>query len=53
MQNNHPKSEASALKEAAAQAKNQQARQKSVEKEKTHHDHLPDAKTETGHTGKA
>jgi hypothetical protein len=41
MQNNHPKSEATALKEAAAKMKDQQGKQKSVEREKPHHDHLP------------
>ncbi len=46
MQNNHPKSEAPALKEAAARAKDQQARQKSTEKEKPHHDHLPPPTTD-------
>ena len=47
MQNNHPKSEAPALKEAAAKSKDQQGRQKSIEKEKTHHDHMPAPHTDS------
>lgn len=46
MQNNHPKSEAPALKEAAAHAKDQQGRQKSIEKEKPNHNHLPQPNAE-------
>jgi hypothetical protein len=41
MQNNNPKSESPALKQAAAQAKNKQGLQKSIEKEKKHHDVRP------------
>lgn len=52
MQNNDPKSEAPALKEAAARAKAQQGRQKSIEKEKPHHDHLPQPKAEVPRTRK-
>jgi hypothetical protein len=47
MQNNHPKSEAPALKEAAAHAKDQQGRQKSIEKEKLHHDQMPSPTAES------
>jgi len=52
MQNNHPKSEAPALKEAAAHAKDQQGRQKSIEKEKPHHDHLPPPTAESNNPKK-
>ena len=52
MQNNHPKSEAPALKEAAAHAKDQQGRQKSIEKEKPHHDHLPPPKSDRSNAKK-
>jgi hypothetical protein len=37
MDNKHPKSEAPALKEAAAAAKDKHGLQKSIEKEKEHH----------------
>lgn len=38
MDNKHPKSEAPALKEAAAAAKDKRGLQESIEKEKRHHD---------------
>jgi hypothetical protein len=41
MQNNHPKSEGPALKEAAAKAKDKQGLEKSIEREKKHHNVLP------------
>ncbi len=41
MQNNHPKSEGPALKEAAARAKDKQGLEKSIEREKKQHNVLP------------
>jgi hypothetical protein len=52
MQNNHPKSETPALKEAAAHAKDREGRQKSIEKEKPQHDHLPPPHAESSNAKK-
>jgi hypothetical protein len=51
MRNNHPKSEGPALKEAAAKAKDQQGLEKSIEKEKKHHN-VPPSTTAPKATGK-
>jgi hypothetical protein len=51
MDNKHPKSEAPALKEAAAAAKDRHGLEKSIEKEKKHHDqetHAPDTRKGPG-----